>query len=136
MIKVEFSAETSAEVHQQIKDFAGSPNTVSTASTAKKKIAVASEEDEEDEEERPAAKKKPAAKTKSSDDDLDDAALRAKIKDTDWPIDQAKAFINKFGFDNIPSIPAKRRQEFVDLIDEISKLSAKKFSAYLEDDDI
>lgn len=129
MITVTFSGDSSAEVHQQILEFGKTPN---VGSTEPKKIKKTEEADPIEE----APKRKTSAPKTDDEPALEDANLREALQANDWPIEQAKAFINKFGYDSIVQIPVKKRKEFVELVEEAGTWSAKKLSAYLTADEL
>lgn len=132
MLKLTFEGANTAELHQSIADYTASiaeGGTTAEAASPKKLKKV--EETPSDDE--PAATKK---KTTADIKEISDAAVREKLQGNDWPIEQCKAFMKKFGYDSVPSIPQKRRAEFLELIAEASEWSAKKLSAYLETEEL
>lgn len=128
MIKVEFSGDTSAEVHALIKEFAAAPNEVSTAAPKKKKAA----EEEQGEE---AKDEQPAKKTAAKKSALTEESIRAKLVGTGWPKEDMQAFTKKFGYDRIPEIPSNKYQEYVDELDTVIDMTDKERKKYLTLDD-
>lgn len=129
MIKVEFSGNSSAEVHALIKSFADKPNEVSTEAPKKKKAAE--EEQGEEGKEEPAAGKKAAGKKAA----LTEETVRAKLVGTGWPKEDMQAFTKKFGYDRIPEIPSNKYQEYVDELDTVIEMSDKERKKYLASDE-
>lgn len=136
MLKLTFEGDNVAEVHQRITDYLSSiaeGGTPTKAASTTKLKKVEEEPADAEPEEKPVKKKTVAA---GKVEEITDAELRAKIQTNEWPIEQAKAFMQKFGYPSVTAIPQKKRQEFVDLLEEASSWSGKKLNAYLEPEEL